>query len=163
MTIETSLCSIEYTPDAIRVLRLIRRATTYSVSQHAASARGRRRAEAADDRTDDRGEVAVVHAQRVGMGARVEHHLWLTDEASFHEHRVSVHRAERRHRADFEFGVERGNLVFVREAQRDGSRQVPERVEIDRVVRRHDCLHRLPVGNADDDLRRLASGDVSDR
>ena len=100
----------------------------------------RRVREAANDRSDDLGEVGVVHAQRVGVRAGVEHQLRLADEAAVDEHSVTVHHAEGRHRADFELRVYRRNLVLMREPQRDRVREIPQHVESHGVVSGHDRL-----------------------
>ena len=103
----------------------------------------RRHTERADGRVDDVREVSVVHAERVGVRAGVEHQFGLADEASLDEHAMAVNHPERRHRADLELGVERGDLLLPREPKRRTPHQRLERLEIDRVVCGQDGLHRL--------------------
>jgi hypothetical protein len=116
--------------------------------------------EGGDDGLRQLGEVTVVHADGLGVRAGVEHHLRLSHEASIHEHAVSVDGAEGGHGTHFEFGVERGDLVLARQAQRRRAGAQTELLEIHHVVCGEHRLHGLVIGEADDDFGPAPLWDV---
>src|SRR5207253_8490444 len=116
-------------------------------------ARERRPRERADDRTRELGEVAVVHADRVGVRAGVEEHLALADQAPIDEDSLLIERAERRHRPGLAVAIRLLELPLVREAHHHGARQPEQRLDIHHAVRRHHGENQLLVGGADHDLR----------
>ena len=109
------------------------------------------------------GEIAVVHAQRLSVGAGVEHHLRLSDEALFHEDPVAVHRAEGRGGTDLEIGVQIRDFVLPGDAEGLDTGQDAEPLQVYQVMGRHQGLHGAAVGYADHNLHRTTAGCVRNR